>query len=315
MGYSSQQGERDSNCASNGQPLEVMMPSSNFASAARRQHSGRITENSDNWLRAGGETSKPGPHVITNSENHNPSKGKKTGLTKDVGNVKRRLNMDSSQPEPVRSHRRNVFPVYTQQPSQKSQQVRLFTPRTQPPAGTSEAEVAATRALMRTSEAMAASLAPESIVVPGEIAQPEERKVLVGNGLVDLMSSGRRTAPACIRLAECGSLSQKALSVVSIRDQHNSDTMREQLKSPAEGGNKQQVPGSTVQPVTIATPIVQNLDQRVHSFGEFSSLPSTMQKDTAYLYSGLNVVKFGSRSPGFYSPNTVRIPAAVALEC
>mmetsp|Transcript_115482 Transcript_115482/g.337786 ORF Transcript_115482/g.337786 Transcript_115482/m.337786 type:complete len:508 (-) Transcript_115482:113-1636(-) len=317
MGYSSPRGDREGHRESAAVAVEGTMPSSNFSSRLRRQHSGRITENSDNWLRAGGESARPGPPVISNSENFNPSKGKKTAFAKEPSDVKRRLHMDTSQPEPLRSQRRHDF-AETPLPCQLS-------PRSQPQPTASDtssgskggqAQVAF-GVQQRTSAAMAASLMPEASA-SSEAVPSQQPKYMIGNEIVDWQTSGRRIPPVCSKQVTPGSLSQKAMSMACLRDHRNSDIVREQLQfSPAEASPEQpSLPKSVsrVQSSVQLTP-ARAVEGCIYSFGEFSSLPSTMQKDTAYLHSGLKVVKYGTRSPGAFSPNVVRVPAAQVLQC
>lgn len=324
MRYSSGATDREGRdgCHEKTAAVEGTMPSSNLSTRVRRQQSGRITENSDNWLRAGGESSRPGPPVITNSENYNPSKGKKTGFVQEPSNVKRRLQMDATQAESLRSQRRHEFAEASQPLS------RQLSPR--PPeqpaacdttAGSGGGHTQGGTAVgvqHRTSAEMAASIMPERSV-GAEVASPEQRKYMVGNEIVDWQKNGRRTGPACVQKVVQGSLSQKAMSMVNLRDHRNSDVVREQLQTlPAEASPehpRSQRIAPCVQPPVYLTPYVQQVSPRVFSFGEYSSLPSTMQKDTAYLQSGLKIVKYSTRSPGTFSPNVPRAPAAQVLQC
>merc|ERR1712060_186038 len=98
MGYSSPRDHQ--HCEQDmGHAVAATESSSSAAAQLRRQYSGRMTENSDNWLRVGGEDSRPAAPVIANSTDHVQSKGKKINIAKDADNMKRRLRLDSSQSE------------------------------------------------------------------------------------------------------------------------------------------------------------------------------------------------------------------------
>lgn len=198
------------------------------------------------------------------------------------------------------------------------------TPAAAAPVGSSHSQNVVC-VMHRTSAEMAASLMPEASARQ-EACPLEQRKYMIGNELVDWQTHGRRAAPVCAQQAAQvaqvvqGSLAQKATSMVNLRDHRNSDVMREQMQLPVAVEASPENPSpqtamSRVQSSVTVSPYVRPVDLRVYSFGELSSLPSTMQKDTAYIHSGLKVVKYGVRSPGAFSPNVVRIPAAQVLQC
>lgn len=334
MGYSSPHGDHDAD--SRDKPGELTMPFSNCSSQLRRQHSGRITENSENWLRANGENAKPAPPTIANSENYNPSRGKKTNYAKEQNGVKARLRLDLSQMENQRTHRRHEFPESLQSQRQ-IEQLRQASPclplqgTTNDVSGGSQGSQACALvdAQHRTSVEMAITIMPDAAPVASGTAEAlciGQQKYMIGNELVDWQSNGRRTATFCVKHGLQGALSKQAKSMVNLRDHRNSDAVREQLTLPvATATIKQPMSVRTgascmysagpLHATIVAPPLAAQLEQRVHCFGEFSSLPSTMQKDTAYLHSGLNVVKFSSRSPGVFSPNVQRVPISHALHC
>mmetsp|Transcript_65712 Transcript_65712/g.154627 ORF Transcript_65712/g.154627 Transcript_65712/m.154627 type:complete len:506 (-) Transcript_65712:55-1572(-) len=266
--------------------VDRMMPSSNFNSAVRRMHSGKITRNSENWLRMNGEDAKPSFATIANSENFLISRGKKTGLNKDPEIAKHLVRFEAHRvPEPPPTNRRHQFSD-NPQVAKHVEELRTLSPRrladaaladTLSPAGKASATVAVQH---RTSGEMAAVVQPE---LSPRAAGAE--KYLVGSELVDIENRGLRKS----------SVAKKAMS----RHHCNSDEIREHLQ---QGPGASAIPSSRLE-----------RERRVHVFGDFSVVPATMPKDTAYIHSGLRVVRYQTRSPGAFSPNASRTRALETL--
>jgi len=317
----------------------LMMPSSNFARAQRRGHSGRITQNSENWATVPPEEAKQAPHLIANSENHRLSRGKKVNLAKDPENAKRRLRMDSSQLENGVTQRRHEF-------REQSEQLRDVSPRSasQFPVGAAvdafqEDSQCSSRpcglvyAQQRTSAEMVATIMPGT-----QALVPDQCKYLVGGEIVDWQSNGRRQAGACAHHAVQVGMPAKMMSMAKLRDHRNSDLIRDHLQQRAVhatgappppmratgapppsvmhaqphlvAAREAAVPTSVPTYVYAAPVTTGTTEPHVHSFGGCSMLPSTTSKDAAYTHSGLNVVKYGTRSPGAFSPNMQRTPVS-----
>jgi len=262
------------------------MPSSNFSSAVRRMHSGKITRNSENWLRMNGEDAKPTAAAIANSENFQLSRGKRTGLNKDPEIAKKLMRFEAHRvPEPPPNNRRHQFSE-NPQAAKHVEELRALSPRrladaaladTLSPAGKASATVSVQH---RTSGEMAAAVQPELSPRRGGA-----EKYLVGDELVDIENRGLR----------------KSHATKKVRSRHhcNSDEVREHI---------QQDPTSSAIPSSRS-----ERERRVHVFGDFSVVPATMPKDTAYIHSGLRVVRYQVRSPGTFSPNAPRVRAIETL--
>mmetsp|Transcript_102443 Transcript_102443/g.181945 ORF Transcript_102443/g.181945 Transcript_102443/m.181945 type:complete len:510 (+) Transcript_102443:65-1594(+) len=281
--------------------IDKTMPSSNFSSSIRRQHSGKITSNSDNWLRVNGEDAKPAPPSIANSQNYYISRGKKTGLLKDADVAKNlmRLEVDKVQ-DTSRSNRKHDFQNHPQA-MRHMEEFRVFSPRRLESARDTVKDSGRLTAGVqhRTSGEMVASISPE----PTPVSAPGEKHV-VGFELVDIASSGVRKADNCIKVAaQSGHGYPQARAS---RHHLNSDTVKEHIQ-PVD------MPQFTHHSASHKPPTREEASRRVHVYGDFSAPPSTMPKDTAYIHSGLKVVKYQTRSPGLYSPNAPRVPASQML--
>lgn len=303
------------------------MPSRNFNSKARRQHSGRVSE--ETWKSPRGNLAgEPSPPpIILNAVSGAVTRGKKTNIVKDSDNAKRRLRLDQSQSDLTRSEKRHSFPTDPQGQRQLEEMSylspRLFSPRTQPPPqsnGGSQGSRAPAQdpriidVQHRTSAEMASSMMPDTARVkrqmePDVQAQidTDERKYLVGHQLVNWTQHGRRGASDCFEqicqvaaeaTADAGGHLMGYPST-TLRDHRNSDVLRAHLQTPGPPRVRQE---PQQQPVVVP----------VYSYGDISSLPSTMPKDTAYLHSGLKVVKFGPRTPGYFSPYADRVPVSMS---
>lgn len=260
------------------------MPSSNFQSPVRRMHSGKITRNSENWLRnvTDGQDAKPLPPMIANSENFQVSRGKKTGIYKDLDIAKHLVRFEADRvPAAPLSHRRHDFADHPQVVKQM-EELRTLSPRRIAEAARADLaspgrhQSVAADFQHRTSGEMAAAVQPE--LSPSRAAGAE--KYVVGYEIFDMENNGRRKTD---------------LRKASIRHHSNSDVVKDHLQpSPYTSA----IPGSK-----------EEAARRVHVYGDFSVTPATMPKDTAYIHSGLKVVKYQTRSPGAFSPNARRVPA------
>jgi len=327
------------------------MPSRHFASRARRQHSGRQTENSEHWIRGEYAAEPSAPTSIANSVDLVASRGKKTGIVKDQEHAKRRLKLDTTQADIRRSERKHMFPEHPQ--SQRNvEQMRQLSPRLLPQSVSQVPHDGGSQGSRtpcfvdvqhRTSAEMVASMMPEMSTAhhaTSEAIAFEQRKYFVGDQIVSWANSGRRGAPLCHELtaqvaaeaaAEAGArpafsplppqrVPHPAENAANLRDHCDPDTI---LVAPQVARNLVPQVLPTRSPPTRMAPVVMpppappfaesSGDGSVHAFGEYSSLPSTMAKDTAYLHSGLKVVKYGSRTPGFFSPQMARVSATQAL--
>lgn len=91
--------------------------------------------------------------------------------------------------------------------------------------------------------------------------------------------------------------SPAVMAVPPRRDHRNSDVIREHLQP------------MHMQPPAAYTALARHLV----SFGNHSVLKKDTPKDTAYLQSGLRVVRYCTRTPGAFSPQMARVPASQAL--
>jgi hypothetical protein len=290
----------------------------NFTARLRRMHSGKMTENSENWLHLDCEDATPATSTIANGFDFLPSRGKRMNYEKDNA-MQRRLRLDSeTEQEPYRVQRRHDFPSpvgkvriekgqgiqrcrscspETLQQLQQRHQQGLGRQRSVPTLGT-EASILVVDAQHRTSEEMALSIMPDTPPCDSgsAVGQP---KFLMGNELITWESTGRRGANSCMKhglqsSGGRGSLSQKARSMVNLRDHRNSDDVRDQLNPDGVAGG-----------AGCRGPPPQS---RIQCFGEISHLPSSMQKDSAYMHSGVSNHRYTKRSPGVFSPNVTRVP-------
>lgn len=259
------------------------MPSSNFQSPVRRMHSGKITRNSENWLRnvTDGQDAKPLPPMIANSENFHISRGKKTGIYKDLDIAKHLVRFEAERvPAAPLSHRRHDFADHPQA-VKHMEELRTLSPRRIAEAARADLTSPGRHKSVaadfghRTSGEMGAAVQPE---LSPRAAGAE--KYVVGDEIFDMENNGRRKTD---------------LRKASIRHHSNSDVVKDHLQpSPFTSA----IPGSK-----------EEAERRVHVYGDFSVTPATMPKDTAYIHSGLKVVKYQTRSPGAFSPNARRVPA------
>lgn len=265
-----------------------------------RGHCGRTTETSVKWVGVA-EDAPPGPSLIANSENFVASRGKKVNIVEVADNVGNRLRQDASDPEATRSQRRHGFPSNPQSQRQ-IEQMRQVAPRILQRMAPEAAGRFSGRAPVlvdaqhRSSAELVASLMPEAPEVRGSRS---EVRYFAGSEIVG-SGNGRRIAGACARQAP----------ELAGRDHRNSDALREHLQH-LQPRLSEPMPRSPAS----ATPSSAAVREAhgVFSYGVMSSLPSTMPKDSAYTHSGLAVVKYGSRTPGVFSPNVVRVPAASVL--
>jgi len=229
MGYSS---PRD--CLDTDHPPD-MMPSSNFAKQTRRLHSGRVSENSDNWqIHHEVSREKPAPPYIANAVTGLHSKGKKTGLHTDENHLKRRLALDQSQDDhrDKETRRAHHFPENLQY-GNHAENLRVFSPRVLSPTRAAQQQRAASpdgfvqvgdskgsrsprnpefvAILHRTSPELAASIAPdkehghemygtaEGLALGVKSPRPPEpRKLMIGNRITS-WETGRRPAIHCVQ--------------------------------------------------------------------------------------------------------------------
>jgi len=320
--------------------------SSNFkARLGRPGHSGKITGNSENWF----EDATPASSTTANGFDFMPSRGKRTCYEQDSA-VQRRLRLDSeTERETYRMQRRHDFPEPIGRIRIEKSMQRMRRHKSVPTLGTErtitkdgdaaavayekysrwksawhgsqEASVLVVDAQHRTSEEMALSIMPDTPcdspsgggtkstlcsttrnTLPKSAAgQP---KFLVGNEIITWESNGRRSANLCMKhglesSGGGGSLSQKARSMVNLRDHRNSDDVRDQLNPDGVTGG-----------AGCRGPPPQS---RIQCFGEISSLPSSMQKDSAWMHSGLSTHRYTARSPGVFSPNVTRVPIQLRM--
>lgn len=318
-----------------------------------RLHSGRQTENSESWnnlreSRSEALIERPAWSCTTSNGTAGVGfaaspvwKGRKCNIVKNAENMKRRLMLDASQSETDQSQRRHGFLTPNKANSPRDY---LYVPSEG--GGSRGTRAVVTSPQHRTSDEMSASLhhpvgcqsanqefayqdggythqagfQPEVEHAYGAVAvAPHAAKYLVGEQILNWHSHGRRGPLKCFQHATntpafrqvfhsshpTGYAPQGpscAPGMVNLRDHRNSDVVREHLQ-----------PMDT--PLLQAPLVVSSAScpQRVYSYGELSSLPSTMPKDTAYLHSGLKVVKYGARMPGAFSPHVPRVLASQAL--
>lgn len=289
------------------QQCDNTMPSSNFGSAIRRMHSGKITRNSENWLRMDGQDAKPAASAISNSWDYNISRGKKTGIEKDPQVAKQLIRQDINQfPEDAQGQRRHQFQNLPQA-QHHIDELRALSPRHLEQAATADAkstrgnrESAGVAVLHRTSGEMAASISPDEAAPLSRSAE----KYILGCDIVDMGHTGVRTAKDCVKHAFLdGGYPKRSSSVgsmVNFRHHSNSDLVRDNLSPQCIHYNTMALPSSR-----------QEASRRIHVYGGYSAPPATLPKDTAYIQSGLRLVKYQTRAPGKYSPNAVRMPAGV----
>jgi len=272
-----------------------------FSPRRMRQQSGRITENSENFLRHDEENTTPAPTCIANSEDYMISRGKKTAYKRDQENVKGRLRLDAEQRDTdlPNTQRRHDF-----SPSPQSSRVAGQSPNLSPRLDRRLSKSASHAAAFfnvgmqhQTSGDMAASMRPD-------ITQQQTQRYFVGNEVVDWQNSGRRGLAACARhAAQAGALVQTPVAVVATsRDQRSSESMREQFQP-----QKPVVVQASVPVVYASSPVVL---QSAAFAPSTSIMPSTTSKDTAYLHGGLKVVKYSPRAAGQFSPNVPRMPVS-----
>lgn len=288
-----------------------------------RLQSGRMTENSESW---GSMGLRPGlfihRQVGTDAPGHTATTpGKKTNYARNQDALKRRLMQDESQAATEQSHRRHGFMTTHGQATEREGGSRgsrapvvdgHFQHRTSPDMAASfrhtetigghESDFSATAdgAYVKSSEGVPRASSPSSTY-------------FVGDHLLSWQSHGRRGPMKCFQHSTpsqqrqqspppqpqqlptpCGyapsGASSCAPGIVELRDHRNSDAIREHLQQAKQVDDA----------------------PRIYSYGFVSSLPSTMPKDTAYLTSGLRIVRSGARMPGAFSPHASRVATAKA---
>mmetsp|Transcript_70952 Transcript_70952/g.178938 ORF Transcript_70952/g.178938 Transcript_70952/m.178938 type:complete len:530 (-) Transcript_70952:148-1737(-) len=276
-----------------------------FSPRRLRQQSGRITENSVNFLQHEEENTTPVPTVITNSEDYKISRGKKTGYKREQEHVKGRLSLDMDQQDTdlPSTQRRHDFTKSLSSPRTTSQSQQQ-SPRLGCGLSKSNSHASAfvnVGMQHQTSGDMAASIRPD-------VTSQQSQKYFVGNEIVDWQNSGRRGLAACARhAAQTGALVRSPVSVIATpRDQRSSEGMREQFQH-----QKPVVVQASV-PVVYASPPV--VAQSMPFAPCTSIMPSSTSKDTAYLHGGLKVVKYSPRASGQFSPNVPRAPVSTLMK-
>lgn len=323
------------------------MPSSNFHSRVRRMHSGRQTENSpsnDELLHFKG--SEPAKSVITNSLDHKASRGKKTGIGRDETQAKRRLMLDDTQVVPQPTQRQHKFTTDGNVREPEAGGVSRKATWSEPSA--EEASVPVDRKYMvgnaivtwasgrkvmpksfshQCTEAVVAHVGhtPRAGGSPSPPASKQQPQTFGDFSPRVFSSDGVRSSwsprEPCPQHMDKASFHQNMEASVAahLRDHRNSDVVRQALQPTAVAMGaprpRPHTAGVSAAPAAGAPVVIETqcADTQVHSYGKLSSMPSSMTKDTAYMHSGLQVVKFGTRMPGLYSPNSPRISASQAV--
>mmetsp|Transcript_52707 Transcript_52707/g.97566 ORF Transcript_52707/g.97566 Transcript_52707/m.97566 type:complete len:500 (-) Transcript_52707:182-1681(-) len=255
------------------------MPSRNFSARSRIRHSGRQMDDSfrDNVI---GEASSAAS-AITNSVNFASDRGKKVNIVKDQQNAKRRLRLDETQADSYRRpERKHDFsePAYPRPPPGD------ITYRPMGVAANIPAGVPADRSAATCASRGSGGRSPRSVVDYQHRTSEEMEASMNQNShpfgaqqpaTVGARQPVRRPVHQILSNAPVAPIQEPTMSAV------------------------------TVQPRLVQPPVAG-----VYSYGDYSSLPSTVAKDSAYMQSGLKVVRFGSRSPGAFSPVMPRVPAS-----
>mmetsp|Transcript_35013 Transcript_35013/g.80213 ORF Transcript_35013/g.80213 Transcript_35013/m.80213 type:complete len:485 (-) Transcript_35013:20-1474(-) len=250
------------------------MPSRNFSARSRMKHSGRQLDDSfrDNAV---GEASL-GSSAITNSVNFASDRGKKVNIVKDQQNAKRRLRLDETQTDSTRRPERKhefVEPVYPR-PSPGDITYRPMGVAANIPAG-----------------------------VPAERHSGPSRGG-GGRSPRSVVDYQHRTSDEMAASMQQGSHTVQPPAIVGSR-QPVRRPVHVMSNAPAVPIQEPMTASVAAQPRPGTAPVAGN-----YCYGDVSSLPSTVSKDSAYLQSGLKVVRFGSRSPGAFSPAMPRVPAS-----
>ncbi|CAJ1453200.1 unnamed protein product, partial [Effrenium voratum] len=168
-------------------------PNSPRMCGIRRLHSGKITRNSENWLRVNGEDSQPAAPMIYNSENFLGSKGKRTGLHKDLDVAKHLMRFEADRVAPPPPNNRRQHFQDNPQTAKHVEELRTLSPRRLRDAKRADAlspgrNTAAVDVQHRTSGEMAAAVQPD---FTSPVAAAAE-KYLVGCEIFDMASNGVR---------------------------------------------------------------------------------------------------------------------------
>lgn len=233
------------------------------------------------------------------------------GLGDDPQVAKKLIRQDIDMvPEETQRQRRQQFQNLPQAQAHINQLCALSPHHLQQAAtadamsATENRESAGVAVLHRTTGEMAASISPDQAA---PLSWPSE-KYVVGGGIVDMCHTGVRTVQDCLRHTSRNSgypqRSSSLGSIVSFRHHTNSDLVRENMTPQIMHHNTMALPSSR-----------QEASRRVHAFGDYSAPPATMSKDTAYIQSGLRLVKYQTRTPGRFSPNAMRVPASTIVSC
>jgi len=279
-----------------------------------------ICENSEGWPWPTSECKS----LVSNRENLSPSRFKKT-VSEQESSIKRRLRLDTTQSEEQqRLQRRHAFPTMHRQLQKMRQEPfeasSIFRDGCSPRGGNSSQECSSMRgnhvpnhvvdAQHRTSAEMAATIMPELSSDSGAFhssslaSLPLLPKYFVGNDIVDWQNHGRR-----MTRSPSGDSLQVGGVFCSPRASHARNVHEPQSPSGCQCARRG---GAAVSSGLSRAKSVQSFEGQV-CFGEMSSPPSSLLKDKAFLHSGLSVVKFGSRSPGRFSPNAHRVTLTPAM--
>lgn len=272
---------------------ENLMPSRNWSSSVARLHSGRTSQNSSEWHEMQKKHYQSSPQ-ISNAVDNKLSAGIKTNIAREPQNMRNRLQLDYEQPEiPAserRCERRHMFtakppvPSFRGNMSPRQQQSPQLVSRSP---GRPVDEPMIDNPGQRSSSGMVASMdlnAPD-----GPNSQPQ----------------GRRGHEKMMMMDPVPTASRSVLPAPAVRRDHrNSDIMSSILTHP--------VPVSEMPQQINFQPTLPS-SMGIYSFGESSALPSTINKEEGFMQSGLKMVKFGARNPGFFSPQMTRMPIAHAM--
>jgi hypothetical protein len=166
---------------------------------------------------------------------------------------------------------------------------------------------------------MAASIMPEPSGDGGAFHSnslsevPPQPKYFVGNEIVDWRNHGRRMTRSPTRDSlQVGGVfcSPGARSAANVHEPQSPSGCQSARGGAAVTSGLSRA--ASMQSGAMPVASKASLEGQV-CFGEMSSPPSSLLKDKAFLHSGLSVVKFGSRSPGLFSPNAHRVALAPVM--
>lgn len=186
------------------------MPATSPRQTARLR-SGRMTENSEAWIRCWDGDAVPGPSIVAACQDAAILRGRRVGIMKDPDHAKGRLQLDASQQATSEHNPQRRHSPAAGTPPEALTSI-AGSPRSSP-----QSSHRNTYQQHVTSPECAAALRPDA-------TGPVLQKYIVGTDIVDWQSFGRRAADACVE-HDARASAQQSAPVLPFTARHHLDSV------------------------------------------------------------------------------------------